>query len=242
MTTMDGGSVGSPAPISILIPFRFRGDRMDWTRLAAPWRGSDNGGVWVFTLRWGRTCVQIVIPYVHTCVCVQIRGLKLWLSIWPLEVGTVLLCNTFWLVWFSGEQGNCCWFSYCSMAYGGPSAIWLQVCIVDRFYVIFPRFSVFIAWLLLVHISLLPYLLLVYIYIYVHTYKFFFIPFESLLSHFERLIALRICPGYLYAPIHFTFSPPKAPHNSKLEAAALVYVCWANTNTNANTNTYKIHA
>lgn len=51
MTTMDGGSVGSPAPISILIPFRFRGDRMDWTRLAAPWRGSDNGGVWVFTLR-----------------------------------------------------------------------------------------------------------------------------------------------------------------------------------------------
>jgi len=151
------------------------------------------------------------------CVCPdsgpQIMIIDLTLGSWYCAaVQHILTCLIF------REQGNCCWFSYCSMAYGGPSAIWLQVCIVDRFYVIFPRFSVFIAWLLLVHISLLPYLLLVYIYIYVHTYKFFFIPFESLLSHFERLIALRICPGYLYAPIHFTFSPLRKPHiipNSK---------------------------
>jgi len=51
------------------------------------------------------------------------------------------------------------------LVYGGPMAIWLQVCIVDRFYVIFSRFSVFIAGCCchccsVVHISLLPYLLL----------------------------------------------------------------------------------
>lgn len=147
----------------------------------------------------------------YMCVCPdsgpQIMIIDLTLGSWYCAaVQHILTCLIF------REQGNCCWFSYCSMAYGGPSAIWLQVCIVDRFYVIFPRFSVFIAWLLLVHISLLPYLLLVYIYIYmyIHTNFFLFhskVYFRILNASSLCVFALAICTP----PSTSLFPPSESP-------------------------------
>lgn len=90
-----------------------------------------------------------------------------------LSACSILTCLIFERVW-NGMGTSSVSILPTLLVYGlrSPSAIWLQVCIVDRFYVIFPRFSVFIAWLLLllllrlplllllVHILLLPYLLL----------------------------------------------------------------------------------